>query len=217
MIAERLPEPIEKGLPGPGLMAHVAVSKYADHLPLYRQEGIFKRFGVELSRSTMCDWMAVPTGTVWRTKTCRQVVAGRPLRRYSAIARPTPSVRGKYPRPPRLAARDPQGGRAPVEVLEVECAHLADPQAEVDLTEGHGVVAAARRGRPVEAGQEHGGAVRRSSCAGGDPVASRGYEGRRPPAPVRSRRGAGGTAGGFAGSWPRPGPSRGDSGRRIPR
>ena len=39
-------------------MAHVAVSKYADHLPLYRQEGIFKRFGVELSRSTMCDWMA---------------------------------------------------------------------------------------------------------------------------------------------------------------
>ena len=60
--AERLPEPIEKGLPGPGLLAHVAVSKYADHLPLYRQEGIFKRFGVELSRSTMCDWMAAAAG-----------------------------------------------------------------------------------------------------------------------------------------------------------
>ena len=59
VIAERLPEPIEKGLPGPGLLAHVAVSKYADHLPLYRLEGIFRRFGVELSRSTMCDWMAV--------------------------------------------------------------------------------------------------------------------------------------------------------------
>ena len=59
VIAERLPEPIEKGLPGPGLLAHVAVSKYADHLPLYRLEGIFKRFGLELSRSTMCDWMAV--------------------------------------------------------------------------------------------------------------------------------------------------------------
>ena len=43
-------------------MAHVAVSKYADHLPLYRQEGIFKRFGVELSRSTMCDWMAAAAG-----------------------------------------------------------------------------------------------------------------------------------------------------------
>jgi transposase len=59
VIADRLPEPIEKGLPGPGLLAHIAVSKYADHQPLYRQEGIYKRFGVELSRSTMCDWMAV--------------------------------------------------------------------------------------------------------------------------------------------------------------
>jgi transposase len=59
VIADSLPAPIEKGLPGPGLMAHVAVSKYADHSPLYRQEGILKRFGIELSRSTMCDWMAV--------------------------------------------------------------------------------------------------------------------------------------------------------------
>jgi hypothetical protein len=37
VIAERLPEPIEKGLPGPGLMAHVITNKYADHLPLYRR------------------------------------------------------------------------------------------------------------------------------------------------------------------------------------
>jgi transposase len=59
VIAERLPEPIDKGLPGPGLLAYVAVSKYADHLPLYRLEGIFRRSGVELSRSTMCGWMAV--------------------------------------------------------------------------------------------------------------------------------------------------------------
>jgi transposase len=57
-IADRLPEPIEKGLPGPGLMAHVITNKYADHLPLYRQEGILLRQGVEISRSTMCDWMA---------------------------------------------------------------------------------------------------------------------------------------------------------------
>jgi transposase len=62
VIADRLPEPIEKGLPGPGLLAHVAVSKYADHLPLYRQEAIFKRFGVELARSTMCGWMAAAAG-----------------------------------------------------------------------------------------------------------------------------------------------------------
>ena len=59
VIADRIPEPIEKGLPGPGLMAHVITNKYADHLPLYRQEGILLRQGVEISRSTMCDWMAV--------------------------------------------------------------------------------------------------------------------------------------------------------------
>lgn len=59
VIAERWPEPIEKGLPGPGLLAQVIVSKHADHLPLYRQERIFARHGVELSRQTTCDWMAV--------------------------------------------------------------------------------------------------------------------------------------------------------------
>src|SRR4051812_42574189 len=58
LIADRLPEPIEKGLPGPGLLAHVIVSKYADHLPLYRQERIFLRHGVALSRRTTCGWMA---------------------------------------------------------------------------------------------------------------------------------------------------------------
>jgi transposase len=58
VIAERLPEPIEKGLPGPGLLAHVIVNKYADHLPLYRQERIFARQGLALSRQTMCGWMA---------------------------------------------------------------------------------------------------------------------------------------------------------------
>jgi transposase len=50
-------QPIEKGLAGPGLLAHVAVSKYADHQPLHRQEEMFKRQGVKLSRKTMCDWM----------------------------------------------------------------------------------------------------------------------------------------------------------------
>jgi transposase len=61
-IAARLPEPIEKGLPGTGLLAHVITSKLADHLPLYRQEAIFRRHGVELARSTMCDWMAACAG-----------------------------------------------------------------------------------------------------------------------------------------------------------
>ena len=58
VIAPRLPEPIEKGVPGTGLLAHLIVSKFLDHLPLYRLEGIFKRSGVNLSRSSMCDWLA---------------------------------------------------------------------------------------------------------------------------------------------------------------
>jgi transposase len=52
------PMPIVKGLPGPGLLAHVATSRYSDHLPFHRLEGIFARHGVEIARSTMCDWMA---------------------------------------------------------------------------------------------------------------------------------------------------------------
>lgn len=51
-------QPIAKGIPGPGLLAHVLTSKYADHLPLHRQEGIFQRHGVELSRKTLCGWVA---------------------------------------------------------------------------------------------------------------------------------------------------------------
>jgi len=57
VTAEKPVAPIDKGLPGPGLLAHVAVSKYGDHLPLHRQEAIFARQGVELSRQTMCGWM----------------------------------------------------------------------------------------------------------------------------------------------------------------
>ena len=49
---------INKGLPGPGILAHIAASKYADHLPLHRLERIMSRYGIELSRKTMCDWMA---------------------------------------------------------------------------------------------------------------------------------------------------------------
>jgi transposase len=49
---------VNKGLPGPGLLAYIAASKYADHLPLHRLERILRRHGVELSRKTMCDWMA---------------------------------------------------------------------------------------------------------------------------------------------------------------
>ncbi|HEY6348462.1 MAG TPA: IS66 family transposase [Candidatus Angelobacter sp.] len=49
--------PIARGLAGPGLLAHVLVSKYADHLPLYRQSEIYARESVELERSTLADWV----------------------------------------------------------------------------------------------------------------------------------------------------------------
>jgi transposase len=49
--------PIPRGLAGPGLLAHVLAAKYCDHLPLYRQSGIYAREGVELERSTLADWV----------------------------------------------------------------------------------------------------------------------------------------------------------------
>jgi transposase len=58
VAAAKPAQPIDKGLAGPGLLAYVAVSKYADHLPLYRLENIFARQQVEVARSTMCAWLA---------------------------------------------------------------------------------------------------------------------------------------------------------------
>lgn len=49
--------PIERGLAGPGLLAHVLVTKFADHVPLYRQSVIYAREGVELERSTLAKWV----------------------------------------------------------------------------------------------------------------------------------------------------------------
>ncbi len=50
--------PIARGIAGPGLIAQIVVSKFSDHLPLYRQEDIFVRHGLHLSRSTLCDWVS---------------------------------------------------------------------------------------------------------------------------------------------------------------
>ena len=57
------PQPIPKSLASPGLLAHVTVSKYQDALPLYRQETILKRIGVELPRATLANWM-IHAGTL---------------------------------------------------------------------------------------------------------------------------------------------------------
>jgi transposase len=50
-------KPIPKSYAGPALLAHIAVAKFCDHLPLYRQSVIYSREGIELSRSTLADWI----------------------------------------------------------------------------------------------------------------------------------------------------------------
>ena len=57
-LADKPPQPIDKGLPGPGLLAQTVTSKYSDHLPLYRLEDIYARHGVVLSPATLCGWLA---------------------------------------------------------------------------------------------------------------------------------------------------------------
>jgi transposase len=65
--------PIERGIAGPGLLAHVLVGKYGDHLPLYRQAEIFAREGIDLDRSLLADWVGTsaallaPLGEALRT------------------------------------------------------------------------------------------------------------------------------------------------------
>jgi transposase len=49
--------PIDRGIPAPGLLAQVIVAKYADHCPLYRQQAIYRRSGVDLDRATLADWV----------------------------------------------------------------------------------------------------------------------------------------------------------------
>jgi transposase len=73
--------PIERGRPGPGLLVHVLVSKYADHLPLYRQSRIHARDGIELERSTLADWVGKSTALLEPLADAigRHVLAGRAI------------------------------------------------------------------------------------------------------------------------------------------
>jgi transposase len=59
------PRPIPGGIAGPGLITEVFVSKFGDHLPLYRLEDILTRYGVYISRSTLCDWMRAVAYLFW--------------------------------------------------------------------------------------------------------------------------------------------------------
>ena len=74
-IADKPPQPIEKGLAAPCLLAHIITSKLADHLPLYRLERIFAREGVHVAQSTMCGWILAAAEAAY------QAVQVHPLRR----------------------------------------------------------------------------------------------------------------------------------------
>jgi transposase len=60
--AEPVANPIERGLAAPGLLAFVLVSKFSEHLPLYRQRDVLSRHGIFLARSTLCGWPAQCAG-----------------------------------------------------------------------------------------------------------------------------------------------------------
>jgi transposase len=90
---------IEKGLPGAGLLTQVILSKYEDHLPLYRQEQIYRqRHGVVLSRQTLCGW--VEAAADWLSPIYREMKAGLLARDYlqvdeTPIRYLDPDVKGK--------------------------------------------------------------------------------------------------------------------------
>jgi transposase len=79
--------PIAKGLATPGLLAHVLVSKYCDHLPLYRQTQIFARHGVEIDRSTLADWVG---GACWWLEALQRRLATHVLASSKLFADDTP-------------------------------------------------------------------------------------------------------------------------------
>jgi len=79
--------PIAKGLATPGLLAQVLVSKYCDHLPLYRQTQIFARHGVEIDRSTLSDWVG---GACWWLEALQRRLATHVLASSKLFADDTP-------------------------------------------------------------------------------------------------------------------------------
>lgn len=79
--------PIAKGLATPALLAHVLVGRYCDHLPLYRQAQVFARHGVELSRSTLSDWVG---GACWWLEPLHERLAAHVLAGARVFADDTP-------------------------------------------------------------------------------------------------------------------------------
>jgi transposase len=82
--------PIAKGMASPGLLAHVLVSKYCDHTPLYRQSQIFARHGVEIERSTLANWVG---GACWWLEPLQARLAAHVFKSAKIFADVTPQFR----------------------------------------------------------------------------------------------------------------------------
>jgi transposase len=78
---------IAKGMATPGLIAHVLVSKYCDHLPLYRQAEIFARHGLDINRSTLANWVG---GACWWLEPLHELLAKNVFASSKLFADDTP-------------------------------------------------------------------------------------------------------------------------------
>ncbi len=160
--------PIERGRPGPGLMAHVLVSKYLDGLPLYRLSGILAREGVEIERQTLADWVghgawwlrplataigthAMAQGVIWTDDTPIRVLApGRGRTRlgrfwvYAFDPRPWGGPEGGYGPPAAFYCYSPdRKGERPREHLAGYAGWL-----HADAYAGYNALTAAQGGKP---------------------------------------------------------------------
>jgi transposase len=115
--------PIPKGLPGPGLLAHLIVSKYVDHLPLHRLERIYERQGLFLARSNLCAWLAA----------CAQLL--RPL--YERLVDVVLQSRGMHTDDTTVKMQDPVSHLLSTARLWVYLGDGAHPYNVFDFTRNH--------------------------------------------------------------------------------
>jgi transposase len=123
IAASKPASPLAKGLPGPGLLAHLIVSKYTDHLPLYRLERIYERQGVFIPRSTLCDWLAASAALL------------RPL--YEEMVRVVLQSRALHTDDTTVKMQDPRTHRLSTARLWVYLGDVAHPYNVFDFTINH--------------------------------------------------------------------------------
>ena len=150
--------PIERGRPGAGLLAYVLVSKYADHLPLYRQSGIYARHGVELARSTLADWVGRSASLLDPLVDAleRHVMGGSTLH-----ADDTPRARS---RPRHGAHQERQGSEDPDAERELM------PRRFLQLVGGHYRAELWVAARKLGRGEEFRACSRNQGCRGRHPI-----------------------------------------------